>query len=88
MKFAKAKNYKLVEIAGALIITDTTQNVKDATAKPLIIADAGRLLTYLDRYVYERELGTPLRDAHEQAMKTAQITLVRPCTEGNDPIKR
>lgn len=88
MNFEKGKNYKLVEIAGALVITDTTQNVKDLTARPLVIADAGRLLTYLDRYVYERELGTPLRDAHEQAMKTAQITLVLPCTEGNNPHKR
>lgn len=88
MNFIKEKNYKLVEIAGALVITDVNQNVKDLTATPLIIADAGRLLTYLDRYFYERELGAPLRDAHEQAMKTAQITLVLPCTEGNDPHKR
>lgn len=78
MLFKKEKNYKLVELAGALVICDVDQRVKDLTAKPLIVADAGRLLTYLDRYFFEREKGTPFRDAHDLALKTAQITTIIP----------
>lgn len=78
MIFEKEKIYKLIEIEGALVITDTRNNVADVKAQPLIVADAGPLLTYLDRYFFEREKGTPLREAHELAMKTAQITRIIP----------
>lgn len=76
MNFSKGKSYKLVELKGALVITDSDKNVTDGN--PLIIADAGTLLTYLDRYFFERELGKELRVAHDLAMKTAGITKVRP----------
>lgn len=78
MNFEKEKTYRLTEIAGALVIGDANVSVKDPNAKPLVVATAGRLLTYLDRYFFEREKGTPLREAHDKAMKTAQITIILP----------
>lgn len=79
MRFGKGKNYKLTEIAGALVITDVSVKLTDRTQQPLIVADAGPLLTYMDRFFFEREQGKNLRDAHDAAMKTAQITNVLPC---------
>lgn len=77
MKFVKGKNYKLIEFGDGLIITEVQHNLSDPAAKPLIVADAGRLLTYLDRFFYEREAGKSLKDAHDQAMNTAQITTIQ-----------
>lgn len=77
MKFAKDKNYKLIEFGDGLIITEVQHNLSDKNAKPLIVADAGRLLTYLDRFFYEREDGKSLKDAHDLAMNTAQITAIQ-----------
>lgn len=82
MNFTKGKIYKLVELRGALVICDRDEKVKGQQAQPLMIGDAGPLLTYLDRYFFEREKGTELREAHDIALKTAQITIVRPCAEG------
>lgn len=79
MNFIKGQNYKLTETAGALVITASDTTVKDESAKPLCIADAGALLTYLDRYFFERERGTLITDAHDLALRTAQITnIVKP----------
>lgn len=85
MIFAKGKNYKLTEIGGALVITDVRVKLTDPKQQPLIIADAGPLLTYMDRYFFEREAGKSLRDAHARAMKTAQITNVLPCPGKSEP---
>lgn len=79
MRFAKGKNYKLIEIDGALIICDGDQHVFHKKQIPLLVADAGPLLTYLDRFFFEREKGTNIRDAHDLAMKTAQVTNLLPC---------
>lgn len=79
MRFYKGKNYKLIEFDGGMVITESNQNLKnEPTAKPLIIADAGALLTYLDRYFFEREQGKGLQYAHDKAMNTAQITKIMP----------
>lgn len=76
MKFTKGQNYRVTEIDGALVISAADINVKDRKSHPLIIADAGALLTYLDRFFFERENGRSLKDAHELALRTAHIPLV------------
>lgn len=82
MIFTKGKTYKLVEIRGALVICDRDEKVKGQQAMPLMIGDAGHLLTYLDRYFFEREKGTPVREAHQAALNTAQITIIKPGIDG------
>lgn len=82
MIFTKGKIYKVVELRGALVICDRDEKVKGQQAQPLMVGDAGPVLTYLDRYFFEREKGTPMREAHETALKTAQITIIKPCSEG------
>lgn len=76
MIFIKGQNYKLTETMGALVITAADIKVKDPAAKPLCLADAGALLTYLDRYFFEREAGKSMTDAHDLALRTAHIPLV------------
>jgi hypothetical protein len=49
---------------------------------PLMIGDAGQVLTYLDRYFFEREKGTAMREAHELALASASITIIRPASDG------
>lgn len=82
MIFAKDKNYKVTEIDRALIISDTWLNIglgsKEHPAQPLMIGGAGPVLTYLDRFFFEREKGADLRTAHDLAMKTAGITAIVP----------
>lgn len=81
MIFAKGKTYKLVEMPNALIITEMNIKVgeqKGSEVQPLMLGDAGPLLTYLDRFFYERENGRDLKTAHDLALKTAQITKVIP----------
>lgn len=77
MIFIKGKNYKLIEFGDGLIITEVQHKLNDPNAKPLIMADAGTLLTYLDRFFFEREGGKSLKDAHDCAMNTAQITTIQ-----------
>lgn len=78
MRFAPGKIYKLTEIPGGLVITDFDQKVKDPSARPLVVADAEKLLTYLDRYIFERNKGTDWKDAHHAALHTANVTKVIP----------
>lgn len=79
MVFDKEKNYLLVEIDHALVILDDiTAKPPTVSHQPLLIADAGTLLTYLDRYFFEREHGATLAEAHDRAMKTAKITKILP----------
>lgn len=78
MNFSKGRMYRVTETAGALVIHEPNQKVRDLTARALIIADAGACLTYLDRYFFEREKGTDRREAHEKALASAQITVIRP----------
>lgn len=82
MIFRKGKIYKVVELRGALVICDHDEKVQGQHAQPLMIGDAGPLLTYLDRYIFEREKGTLLQEAHELALKTAQVTAMKPSTAG------
>lgn len=81
MRFTKGQNYRLTEIGGALVISAADMNVKDRKSTPLVIADAGALITYLDRFFFERENGKTLKDAHELALRTAHIPLVSRATE-------
>jgi hypothetical protein len=74
MIYSRGKFYKLTAFKGGLVITDGEDNLKDPTAAPLCKADAGRMLSYLDRFLFEREHGASLNDAHKAALKTAQIT--------------
>jgi len=85
MNFTKGRMYRVTETAGALVIHEPNQKVRDLTAKSLIIADAGACLTYLDRYFFEREKGTDRREAHEKALATAQITVIRPQPDNTEP---
>lgn len=80
MIFNKDKLYKLVEFSSGLIIMDSEDNLERKDQVPLIIAGAGHMVTYLDRYFYERERGVPGPDAHKRALQTANmdITLEAP----------
>lgn len=81
MIFAPNKNYKLIELPNGLVIVEVGNNQIEKLfpgAQPLMIGDAGPLLTYMDRYFFERQNGKTLAEAHDLAMKTAGITKVIP----------
>lgn len=85
MKFTpKDKMYKLVESEHMLAIVESTMNVKGGN--PLIIGHVGDIITYLDRFLYERERGLDLRAAHEAALKTANITQTHSSAIGRSSI--
>lgn len=73
MLFAKGKMYKVVELRGGLVIIDINDNVKGQNACPLMAADDATICEYLLRYIHAREAGKTLKEAHDQALKGAQI---------------
>lgn len=76
MIFAKGKTYKVLEMPDCLVITSSYQQVRGAS--PLVLADASAMLVYLERFVVEREGGKTRIEAHDLALKTAGITIVKP----------
>lgn len=83
MHFSKLKMYKVVEFDHGLVIIDDGDDLKDPKAQPLMKGYAGTVITYLDRYFYEREAGTDKRDAHELALNAAGLTAVTPTRKQN-----
>lgn len=73
MLFAKGKMYKVIEIRGGLAIIDINDNVKGQNACPLMAADGETICEYLLRYIHAREDGKTLKEAHDQALRGAQI---------------
>ena len=71
MRFLKDQLYKVVEMDSALVIIDANDQV--TKAQPLMAGQAGHVLSYLDRYFWEREHGTPEILAHERALNTANL---------------
>jgi hypothetical protein len=85
VNFAKDKTYKITETPGAIVITAHDITVKDPAAKPLCLGTAGHVLTYLDRYFYERERGNTQRDSHHKACETAKLPIIGAAPESNKP---
>lgn len=68
----KGKQYKIIEIDHALVICDPM--VKMKAGQPLAMGDAGNMITYLDRYFWERENGADMNTAADAALKGCGFT--------------
>lgn len=74
MKFAKDKVYKIVEMPGAIVITEPNTTVKEKGAVPVMQGLAQPVLLFLDAYMHYRSEGKSVREAHTLAMARPGVT--------------
>ena len=74
MKFEKGKQYKVVEIRGAMVIMDNINDkLRGQKAQPLIIGSGQWVCAYLMAYFHARESGLDMCKAHDAALKSESI---------------
>lgn len=74
---------KVIEFNHGLIIVPFNANVKlSDDQKPLMAGTASECGLYLERYLLERERGTPFERAHKTAVAACGMPMVPPPNNG------
>lgn len=81
----EGRMYKLIEIDHALMICDPLVSVR--TGQPLILGTAADVMTYLDRYFWEREHGATLAVAHQRATDGCGVTQQLTAADGRSALQ-
>lgn len=85
MKFEKDQIYKITEFPGGVLITLSGESLQNPGAKPLMMGNLDPMISYLHRYLWEREHGKSILDAHPLALKEANITNMLAPTKTEEP---